>query len=614
MWLLFQLSDSSTAAAVTFLLNGETVSVEDDQGTSLLDALREQLQCRSVKDGCSPQGQCGCCTVWVDGAPRVACVTAVRRVAGRSVTTVEGLDPALRARWTGAFCNAGASQCGFCTPGILLRLASLEAGSRPVTRQAVESALLAHLCRCTGWQSIVEAACAALGLDGDGLDWDGLDGDGLDGDGLDGLDRLDRPQHPDSGDLARAIEPLLASWRAQIEGPAFQSSGPDVVLGGAGFADDSAPAGALVQLGAAESAPAASLGAARAGTVKVQGRNSTVPLVHPVSVPDGEWALTLQTTWVEPAYLEPDASWCRPDGRPASPLANGGAFGGKRRSPVEARARTLAAAQKSPVRVLWSREDVVRYGPKRPPLALALRPDGSGVVRIGRTPGSGELAQLEERVHRVAPDVMVEEVAIAGPPVALELRGAVWVEVLAARHALGGCRAEGSGDGNGAADVTVPGGGRAAVRVHTGDGAGAGVSGRGTVSVEVWAGDVLHPVTLRSYVIGAVHQALGLVWSEGIAVDAAGVPLDLTIRSFGILAAREMPQVEVTLHQDDRWPVNGSDAVFAATVAAAWIAEGVPPRWPTRRGGVDRHRGAAGSSGGPRSFGVGLGPEREENR
>jgi len=542
------------------------------------------VRCRSVKDGCSPQGQCGCCTVWVDGAPRVACVTAVRRVAGRSVTTVEGLEPELRTRWARAFADAGASQCGFCTPGILLRLASLETGSRPVTRQAVESALLAHLCRCTGWQSIVEAACAALGID---------------------------PGHPQ----ARIPDPLLASWRAQIEGPAFQSSGPDVVLGGGGFADDTAPARALVQLGAAETAPAASLGAARDGSVKVQGRNSTVPLVHPVAVPAGEWALTLQTTWVEPAYLEADASWCRPDGMPASPLANGGAFGGKRHSPVVARARTLATELQSPVRVLWSREDVVRYGPKRPPLALALRPDGSGVVRIGRTPGSPDLGELEERLRRVAPDVVIEVVDIAGPPVALELRGAVWVEVLAARLALAGRRAEGSGggdgdgsgDGTGSADVTLPGGGRASVSVQTG--AGTGPSGRGTVSVEVWAGEILDPVTLRSYVVGAVHQALGLVWSEGIAVDAAGVPLDLTIRSFGILTARDMPQVEVTLHEDDRWPVNGSDAVFAATVAAAWKAEGVPPRWPTRRSGVDHRRRVARTPDGD-----GQSQEREEKR
>ena len=127
----------------------------------------------------------------------------------------------------------------------------------------------------------------------------------------------------------------------------------------------------------------------------------------------------------------------------------------------------------------------------------------------------------------------------------------------------------------GTADVSVPGAGRAVVSL-SGDAE--------AVRVDVWAGEVLCPVTLRSYALGAVHQALGLVWSEGIAVDPDGLPLDLTIRSFGILAARDMPPVEVIVHPDDSWPVNGSDAVFAATLAAAWTAEGLPPTWPTRRG------------------------------
>jgi xanthine dehydrogenase small subunit len=569
LWLFVQLSDIPTATAVSFSLNGRTVFVEDDHGTSLLDALREQLRCRSVKDGCSPQGQCGCCTVWVDGAARVACVTAVRRIAGKSVTTVEGLAPELKERWAGSFLAAGASQCGFCTPGILLRLAALEKGGRPLTRQAVESALLAHLCRCTGWQSIVEAGCAALGID-------------------------DPP-----GSIALPTPPpdlLLTQWRAQLEGPAYQSSGIEVILGGGGFADDGAPEGGLVQLGAGDKTPARSLGASRAGAAKVQGRNSTMPLVHPVAVPEGEqWALTLQTTWVEPAYVEPDASWCLPDALPATPLANGGAFGGKRRSPVPNMAQALATESRSPVRVLWSREDVVRHGPKRPPLALGLRVDGSGVVRIGRTPGSAEFSELRDRVRQVAPHVVVEDAPIAGPLVAEELRGAGWVEVLAALHALDALAPQLATErrpGTGRADVTVPGGGRAQVDLDLHGGA----YGRGEVTVEVWAGEVLDPVTLRSYVMGAVHQGLGLVWSEGIAVDANGNPVDLTIRSFGILAARDMPQVEVTLHAEDRWPVNGSDAVFAATVAAAWIADGGPSTWPTRRGGNSQRGGAVAQS------------------
>ncbi len=533
--------------SVPFVLNGHEVAVAD--GITLLDALREELGCRSVKDGCSPQGQCGCCTVWVDGAPRVACVTPVRRIAGRRVTTLEGAPEDLRDRWAAAFVQHGASQCGFCTPGIVLRLAALEGagtGRRP-TRRDIESALRAHLCRCTGWQSIVDAACSVLGVEG--------------------------AADPPAGEPRN---PVLAAWRAQFEGPAFQTSGPDVVLGGGGFADDSAPSTALVQLGA-DAPLAAGLRAARAGSGRVQGRNSTVPLSHPVELPEGDWALTLQTTWVEPAYVEPDASWCRPGHAPASPLANGGAFGGKRHSPVPAGARELTDAAGAAVRVLWRREDVVRRGPKRPPLAVGLRPDGTGTVRVGRAAGSADLEPLAAMVRACCPGVEVDVVDVAGPPVSPDLRGAVWAEVLAARTALDAPEA---GVGNGRVHVAVPGAGSAGVELRLGDGP------RGRVVVEVWAGEILCPVTLRSYALGAVHQALGMVWSEGIAVDGSGEPVDLTIRSFGILAARDMPEVTVRLHDEDGWPVNGSDAVFVATLAAAWIAEGSPGRWPTRRDAV----------------------------
>ena len=346
--------------------------------------------------------------MWVDGAPRVACVTPVRRVADRRVTTLEGVPEELRVRWAEAFVRHGASQCGFCTPGIVLRLAALEGGGavRPPSRRDVEAALRAHLCRCTGWQSIVEAACSALGVDA-------------------------TPDPPS----AEARNPVLAAWRAQVEGPSFQSSGADVVLGGGGFADDSAPPGALVQLGA-DAPIAAGLRAARSGSGRIQGRNSTVPLSHPVEVPDGDWALTLQTTWVEPAYVEPDASWCRPGQPPASPLANGGAFGGKRHSPVPARARELSDVTGDSVRVLWRREDVVRCGPKRPPLAVALRADGTGIVRVGRTPGSADLAALAAGVRACCPGVEVEEVDVVGPPVSPDLRGAGWAEAFAARAVL----------------------------------------------------------------------------------------------------------------------------------------------------------------------------------
>src|SRR3954449_11570297 len=111
---------------VRFVLDGRDVTVDDD-GASLLEVLRDRLAHHSPKDGCSPQGQCGCCTVLVDGSPRVACVTPVRRIAGRTITTVDGLEADDRERWTGAFLATGASQCGFCTPGIVCRLQGLRA-------------------------------------------------------------------------------------------------------------------------------------------------------------------------------------------------------------------------------------------------------------------------------------------------------------------------------------------------------------------------------------------------------------------------------------------------------------------------------------------------------
>src|ERR1700738_2235748 len=100
---------------LAFTVDGRAVEVADD-GASLLEVLRDRLGVRSPKDGCSPQGQCGCCTVLVDGAPRVACVTPARRIDGRHVPTLDGLPEASATGWANRFAATGASQCGFCTP------------------------------------------------------------------------------------------------------------------------------------------------------------------------------------------------------------------------------------------------------------------------------------------------------------------------------------------------------------------------------------------------------------------------------------------------------------------------------------------------------------------
>ena len=542
---------------ISFRLNGAPVEVADDGG-SLLDVLREELGQYAAKDGCSPQGQCGCCTVWVDDAPRVACVTPVRRVSGRSVTTLEGLGQDVSGRWADAFTRVGASQCGFCTPGIVMRLAGLEAqATGPVGETQVRGALLAHLCRCTGWQTVVEAAGWAMG------------------------------EAPAPGAGRRPGPRRLAGRARGRPGPV---RGPGRGPRWRGLRRRPRPRQALVAVPAPEGGyvVADSLGNARRASGKIQGRRSPTALVHPLALPEGDWALTLRTTWVEPAYLEPDASWCRPGEGPASPLANGGAFGGKRRSPVPVEAEALAERHGRPVRVLWSREDVVRRGPKRPPVALGIDLDGGGVLRLAWPATSAPPKAMLTAIGTVAPGLRVELVAVAGPPVSADLRAAGWAEAAAAQAALGVLR-QGSPWPDAVAEVTSPSGGRARVGLDPG----------GEVHVEVWAGAPLDPVTLRSYCIGAVHQALGWVWREGIAVDAAGEVLDLTVRSFGILTARDTPRVHVAIQESDTTPVNGSDAVFAATAAAAWLAEGLPGAWPTRRGRPPRPAVATAGDGPP---------------
>jgi len=536
------MSDPLPAASpptVDLVVDGVAVSVPDP-GISLLAALRGPLGNRAPKTGCNPQGQCGCCTVLVDGAARVACVSPLKRMAGRSITTVDGLDPEVRAAWAEALLATGGSQCGACTPGIVERLEGLRRkGVGPDDTAAVHTALAAHLCRCTGWQTIVEA-------------WR--------------IVATDTVADAAARNAGRDLE--AAARRASIEGRSVQRVSTEVVLGRAGFAEDTAPRDALVAVpdGTGGWAFGPTLPAARAAAGKVQGRHGTAAVTPPLSSPDGDWALTLRTSWVEPAYLETDASWCEPGGEPATPLANGGAFGGKVDSIVGDTARRLADEHGRVVRVVLSREDVVRTGPKRPPIAAGVRADGTGVVRVVRTPG------IAEAIGRVAPALVVEEFDVPGPPTSTSIRAAGTAEAHVLLAALAARRAHVDG-------TPFP---RAAT-VTTGEGATATVAfdDDGVVRVDLSCGAVLDEVVLRSYVIGAVHMALGWVTSEGIAVGADGTVHDLTIRSFGVLRAADMPPVEVVLHDGDGEPVNGSDAVFAATAAAAWSAQGWPPDWPT---------------------------------
>jgi carbon-monoxide dehydrogenase small subunit len=146
---------------VRFVVNGEPVEVAVVPGTTLLEALREELGLTGSKQGCD-KGDCGACTVLLDGRTVLACLTLVHAVEGRSVVTVEGLAQAGRLHpLQEAFDSSGAAQCGFCTPGMLMSAAALLHQTASPTRDDVKQALAGNLCRCTGYTKIIDAVVDA---------------------------------------------------------------------------------------------------------------------------------------------------------------------------------------------------------------------------------------------------------------------------------------------------------------------------------------------------------------------------------------------------------------------------------------------------------------------
>jgi selenium-dependent xanthine dehydrogenase len=147
-----------------FTLNGGAVSADIRAGEHLLEVLRDRCGVTSVKDGCAPEGSCGACTVIVDGKAVVSCAQPAERFAGRAVATQEGLSDAARRMWADCFVAAGASQCGFCSPGIVMKAEVLLAKTPEPTREEVASALAGNLCRCTGYVKILDAIMLAAGV------------------------------------------------------------------------------------------------------------------------------------------------------------------------------------------------------------------------------------------------------------------------------------------------------------------------------------------------------------------------------------------------------------------------------------------------------------------
>jgi len=143
---------------VRFTLNGRTVSLDVVGTRRLLDVLREDLGATGTKEGCG-EGECGACSVLIDGEVVDSCLVAVGQVEGRDVVTVEGLalQDGKLSRLQQAFIEHGAAQCGICTPGMLLAAHVLLEQSRRLTADDVREGLAGNLCRCTGYTKIIDA-------------------------------------------------------------------------------------------------------------------------------------------------------------------------------------------------------------------------------------------------------------------------------------------------------------------------------------------------------------------------------------------------------------------------------------------------------------------------
>jgi len=142
---------------VTFTLNGKNQTITYHEGMKLLEVLREIVGITSLKDGCSGEGFCGCCTILLDGKAVMSCLIDPARAEGRDITTMEGLPEKMRRVLAESFVREGATQCGFCTPGIAVKASTLIEKKLTDHPERIRRALRSHFCRCTGYQRITDA-------------------------------------------------------------------------------------------------------------------------------------------------------------------------------------------------------------------------------------------------------------------------------------------------------------------------------------------------------------------------------------------------------------------------------------------------------------------------
>jgi carbon-monoxide dehydrogenase small subunit len=149
---------------IHFFLNGEEKEIEVSPDRRVVDLLREDLGLTGTKEACG-MGECGACTILVDGVSWLSCLMLAAQLEGRSITTIEGLGSkeALHPVQE-AFVERGAVQCGFCTPGMVLASVDFLRGHPSPTREEIRQGLAGNLCRCTGYQKIVDAVEEAASL------------------------------------------------------------------------------------------------------------------------------------------------------------------------------------------------------------------------------------------------------------------------------------------------------------------------------------------------------------------------------------------------------------------------------------------------------------------
>ena len=154
---------------IRFTLNGKKTQVDCASDRRVVDILREDFGLTGTKEGCG-SGECGACTILVDDENRLSCLMLAAQLEGRTITTIEGLAGESRPHpIQEAFAKHGAVQCGYCTPGMVLAASALLRRNPDPTREQIREALSGNLCRCTGYQKIVDAVESAARVMNQGM-------------------------------------------------------------------------------------------------------------------------------------------------------------------------------------------------------------------------------------------------------------------------------------------------------------------------------------------------------------------------------------------------------------------------------------------------------------